>query len=95
MAVKENLTLNGFLKKNSGFVKKLRIFRLFHVGYFFKTQFVSIKQTKSVRKIFQECFSELDCHFQKLKYEVFFGVTLHENLWGSIFQQNVKSYDLF
>ena len=37
-----------FSEENSDFVKKLRIFHLFHVGYFFKTQFVSLKQTKSV-----------------------------------------------
>ena len=37
-----------FSEDNSDFVRKLRIFCLFHVGYFFKIQFVSLKQTKSV-----------------------------------------------
>ena len=49
---------------------------MFHVGHFYKTQFVSLEQTKSVGNIFQE---ELDYYFLKLKYDVFFGVFLRGN----------------
>jgi len=76
MAENKRATLTNFLRKTVIFSQKLSIFQLFRVGYFFKTKFVSLIQTKSVQNIIQELFSELDYHFLKQKYDVFFGGTL-------------------